>query len=46
MKVFADTFFYLALLDPHDSAHGKAVSAAHDLDSITVTTAWGTHGTC
>lgn len=40
MKVFADTFFYLALLDQHDSAHEKAVSAARDLDSITVTTAW------
>jgi predicted nucleic acid-binding protein len=40
MKVFGDTFFYLALLDPHDSAHERAVSATHDLNSMTVTTAW------
>jgi predicted nucleic acid-binding protein len=40
MKVFADTFFYLALLDSHDSAQEKAVSAARHLDSSTVTTAF------
>ncbi len=40
MKVFADTFFYLALLDSRDSAHERAVSATQDLNSITVTTAW------
>lgn len=40
MKVFADTFFYLALLDSHDSAHDKAIAATKNLDEITVTTAW------
>ncbi|HEY2975177.1 MAG TPA: PIN domain-containing protein [Pyrinomonadaceae bacterium] len=40
MKVFADTFFYLALLDSDDSAHDLAVSATQKLDSVTVTTAW------
>ena len=40
MKVFADTFFYLALLDSSDSAHDRAVSATRKLDSVTVTTAW------
>ena len=38
--VFADTFYYLALLDPHDSTHEKAVSVTRGLESNIVTTAW------
>src|ERR1041384_2700717 len=37
--VFADTFYYIALLDANDSAHDRAVSATRELNS-TVTTAW------
>jgi predicted nucleic acid-binding protein len=35
-SVFADTFYYIALLDAKDSA----VRATRELDSTTVTTAW------
>jgi predicted nucleic acid-binding protein len=38
--VFADTFYYLALLDSNDSAHETAVKATRELESATVTTAW------
>jgi predicted nucleic acid-binding protein len=38
--VFADTFYYIALLDANDSAHETAVAATHELKSTTVTTAW------
>lgn len=38
--VFVDTFYYIALLDAHDAAHERAVSATHQLRSATVTTAW------
>ncbi len=38
--VFADTFYYLALLDPHDSTHQKAVNLTRSLESGIVTTAW------
>jgi len=38
--VFADTFYYIALLDANDSAHDRAVSATRELNSLTVTTAW------
>jgi predicted nucleic acid-binding protein len=34
---FADTFFFLALLNPADEAHGRAV-AARDEDHLIVTT--------
>lgn len=40
MKVFADTFYYLALLDSDDSYHETAVSVTLDMDAVTVTTAW------
>jgi len=33
-------FYYLALLDPHDSNHEKAVNVTHGLKSDIVTTAW------
>jgi len=38
--VFADTFYYLALLDPHDSTHEDAVNVTRALDSGIVTSAW------
>ena len=39
--VFADTFYYIALLDANDSAHETAVRATRELNSTTtVTTAW------
>jgi predicted nucleic acid-binding protein len=38
--VFADTFYFLALLNPKDAAHKRAVSAALTLDGKLVTTAW------
>ena len=40
MKIFTDTFYYLALLESRDAAHDRAVSLTHNLDSVTVTTAW------
>lgn len=36
--VFADTFYYLALLDPHDSNHETAVNVTRALESDIVTT--------
>jgi len=39
-KVFADTFFFLALLNPRDAAHSQAVAAARALRGPLVTTAW------
>ncbi len=38
--VFADTFYYFALLDPHDSNHDIAVDVTRGLESEIVTTAW------
>lgn len=38
--VFADTFYYLALLSPRDPAHARAVSITHRLRARLVTTAW------
>ncbi|MFN7562216.1 MAG: type II toxin-antitoxin system VapC family toxin [Prosthecobacter sp.] len=40
-RVFADAWFYIALLDPNDAGHAKAVQACAD-ESITgiVTTRW------
>jgi predicted nucleic acid-binding protein len=38
--VFADTFYYIALLDANDSAHEAAVAATRELKTTTVTTAW------
>jgi predicted nucleic acid-binding protein len=40
MKVFADTFYYLAFLDPNDSYHDKALSLTLELEVTVVTTAW------
>jgi uncharacterized protein len=38
--VFADTFFFLALINPRDAAHAKAVAIAGAQTSPLVTTAW------
>lgn len=38
--VFADTFFFLALINPRDGAHAKAVAAAEAHAGPLVTTAW------
>ena len=38
--VFADTYYYLAILSESDAAHGRAVQLARDLAGKTVTTAW------
>ena len=37
---FADTFFFLALLDDKDSAHPRAVAFAGEADRKFITTAW------
>jgi predicted nucleic acid-binding protein len=37
---FADTFYYLALLNPHDAAHPRAVAASEGLSGRLVTTAY------
>lgn len=38
--LFADTFFYLALVSTDDSAHAQAVSLSRQLRNPVVTTAW------
>jgi predicted nucleic acid-binding protein len=37
---FADTYFYLALLNPDDEAHEAAVALNRELTTPMVTTAW------
>jgi predicted nucleic acid-binding protein len=38
--LFADTFYYLALLSADDAAHDLAVKCSNELHVHTVTTAW------
>jgi hypothetical protein len=38
--LFADTFYYLALMSPSDQAHARAVALARRLAGPVVTTAW------
>jgi predicted nucleic acid-binding protein len=38
--VFADTFFFLALINPRDAAHVKAVAVAGTRAGPLITTAW------
>lgn len=38
--VFADTFYYLALINRNDGFHDKAVSVARNLQVPILTTAW------
>ena len=39
-RVFADTFYFLALLNPNDQAHSRAVDLALGLYGELATTAW------
>jgi predicted nucleic acid-binding protein len=39
-EVFADAFYYIALLNPADHFHGAAVKATKELRSSLVTTSW------
>ena len=38
--VFADTFYFLALLNSRDAAHRKAVDFSNSSDAPLLTTAW------
>ncbi len=38
--VFADTFYYAALVNPKDAAHVRAATCARNLQRPLVTTAW------
>jgi predicted nucleic acid-binding protein len=40
IPTFADTFFYLALLNPDDDAHARAVTASRVRRDRIVTTVW------
>ena len=39
-EVFADTYFYLAVLNARDAAHARAMDLSKTLGTSTVTTAW------
>ena len=39
-KIFADTFYFLALLNPRDAAHPRSVAVARTIQGPLVTTAW------
>jgi predicted nucleic acid-binding protein len=38
--VFADTFFFLAILNPSDPAHRRAIALSRSLQQPRITTAW------
>jgi predicted nucleic acid-binding protein len=38
--VFADTFYFIALLSPADEAHGRAVAFTQQFNGRLLTTAW------
>ena len=38
--VFADSFYYLAIMNPDDGAHGQAARLSAELTGSVVTTAW------
>lgn len=38
--VFADSFYWLALFNPRDAAHQRAVAASQSLKGVVVTTDW------
>ena len=40
IQTFADTFYYLALLNPDDAAHERALAATTKRSGIPVTTRW------
>jgi predicted nucleic acid-binding protein len=37
---FADSFYFLALFNPRDAAHGRAVSASRNIRGTLITTEW------
>ncbi|MEX2169373.1 MAG: PIN domain-containing protein [Pirellulales bacterium] len=39
-QTFADSFYLLALFNPRDSAHQRAVAASQSLEGVLVTTEW------
>jgi predicted nucleic acid-binding protein len=39
-RIFADTFYFLALFNPRDAAHSKAISIAKTLAGTLLTTDW------
>jgi predicted nucleic acid-binding protein len=39
-RVFADTFYYLALLNKRDGAHARALEVSESVATRTMTTAW------
>ena len=39
-RVFADTFYFLALLNQNDAAHGQAIQFSESHDPAILTTAW------
>lgn len=39
-RLFADAYYYLALLNPQDEAHARVRELARSLGTRTVTTAW------
>jgi uncharacterized protein len=39
-RVFADSHFFFAILNPNDAAHAKAIDAGHRHRGPLVTTAW------
>lgn len=38
--VFADTYYWLALINPRDQAHGQALALSQSLSGPLITTAW------
>ena len=39
-QIFADTFYFLALLNPQDAAHGRAAALTLSFQGQMTTTAW------
>ena len=39
-EVFGDTFYYLAMINPHDVAHSQAIALSEDKDIRVITTSW------
>jgi hypothetical protein len=39
-RVFADSHFFFAILNPHDAAHSKAIEAGRLHRGPLITTAW------
>ena len=39
-RIFADSFYFFAILNPHDAAHSKAIDIGRQYRSPLITTAW------